>query len=64
MQYEGVKSLLMKVAWVAHTRPAICCVVAKCAQVTDLTFSVDKVRGLNKAVRTLKADSDRGITVT
>lgn len=53
--------------WLVQTRPEIACSTGMMAQVTEdmfLSDKMEKVRVLNKAIRTLKSSPQRGITLS
>ena len=49
-------------AWLANTRPELCCLINRAAQVTEDTFKKDKITEFNKAVKIAKAKDVRGLT--
>lgn len=45
-------------AWIGHTRPDMCCLINRAAQVTEATFSKDEIRELNKGIGAVCNSSD------
>ena len=56
--FKDFKSLLMKLSWVTHTVPQICCGVVKLTQMTEEKFSPIALISINKNVKVLKETSN------
>lgn len=54
-QFRSYRAML---AWMSHTRPDLCCVITKAAQVTLETFGRDKLNDLNGALLKAKRTKD------
>ena len=56
--FQRFTSMRGAVAWLAQSRPEICCEVNRAAQVTDNTIAKKHIKELNKAMMRVKASSD------
>ena len=49
-------------AWVAHSRPDLCCAINRAAQVTSTSFCKQHIQEFNKAVQYAKANKELGLS--
>lgn len=62
IDYETFVSVRAGFAWLAHSRPDLCCAINRSAQVTPVSFCKRHVQELNKAIKRAKATS--GLTLS
>jgi Reverse transcriptase (RNA-dependent DNA polymerase) len=53
--FTDFRSKRAQLSWITHTRPEICCAVNMASQVTEKSFSVQKINDLNKVIKHLKS---------
>ena len=51
ISYDKFVSLRAAFAWLAHSRPDLCCAINRAAQVTASTFRKEHIKELNKAIK-------------
>jgi hypothetical protein len=55
--FSDFMSKRTQLSWISHTRPEICCSVNMAAQVTNTSFSDEKIGALNKMIKHLKSNA-------
>jgi hypothetical protein len=60
--FSDFMSKRAQLSWISHTRPEICCAVNMAAQVTNTSFSDEKICALNKVTKHLKSNASQGLT--
>jgi hypothetical protein len=56
--FDEFRSRRASMAWIAHTRPDICCAVGLLAQTTTATFSAATIKALNSTIKYLHDTKD------
>jgi hypothetical protein len=52
--FTEFRSKRAQLSWITHTWPKICCAVNMAAQVTEKSFTIQKINDLNKVIKHLK----------
>ena len=52
--FTEFRSKRAQLSWITHTRPEICCAVNMAAQVTEKSFTIQKINDLNKVIKHLR----------
>jgi len=60
--FETFVSARATLAWVAHSRPDLCCAINRAAQVTSTSFCNRHIQEFNKAVKYAKATKELGLS--
>jgi len=60
--FETFVSARATLAWVAHSRPDLCCAINRAAQVTPTSFFKRHIQEFNKAVKYAKATKELGLS--
>jgi hypothetical protein len=59
--FTDFRSKRAQLSWITHTRPEICCAVNMASQVTEKSFSVQKINDLNKVIKHLKSSPSQAL---
>lgn len=60
--FDMFRRIRAVIAWLANTRPGMCCLINRVVQVTEETFKKVKSTELNKAIKITKAKDNHGLT--
>lgn len=59
--FENFRREIALFSWLSNTRPDVACAENRAAQVTEKTYGPEKVKDLNKAIRTVMKTPDVGL---
>lgn len=60
--FQEFRKLRASLSWLANTPPELCCLINRAAQVTRETFSKEKIKEFNKAVKIANRRAVSGLT--